>query len=276
MNILVTGSSGFLGSSLIKKLKDNVVQYDQNHNSLETLDNIELLKLKLRDIDVVYHLAGISNPNSPDLYNVNVTGTKNLTEVIKDLKQNTRIVFSSTFGVYKTPEKGDMINEDFPINPRNEYGRSKLEAEKLLLKNDKNIIIRLSNIYGTNMLHGKHSVVANFIDSILNKKPVKVFEKDATRDFIYIDDVVDSLYLALKCQDPGIYNICTGEETSIIKLIEMIEDKMNKKAILDFSVSSSGSGYWKGDFTKARKRLGWKPKFSLDKGLDKVILNKTI
>ena len=75
MNILVTGSSGFLGSSLIKKLKDNVVQYDQNHNSLETLDNIELLKLKLRDIDVVY-LAGISNPNSPDLYNVNVTGTK--------------------------------------------------------------------------------------------------------------------------------------------------------------------------------------------------------
>lgn len=276
MKILVTGSSGFIGSNLIKKLKGNVIQYDRNNNPLETLDNKELLKLKLKGVDVVYHLAGISNPKSVDLYKINVDGTKNLLNAVKELKQNTKIIYASTFGVYKIPKKGDLIDENYTIEPRNDYGKSKLEAEKLILKNNQNIVFRLSNIYGPEMLPGKHSVIANFIDSILNRKPMKVFEKDTTRDFIYIDDVINVLLKFVDMDISGIFNICSGEETSIMKLIEMIEDKMDKKAILDFSLSTSGSGYWKGDFTKARKRLGWKPKFSLDKGLDKVIFNKTI
>ncbi|MEK7169132.1 MAG: NAD(P)-dependent oxidoreductase [Patescibacteria group bacterium] len=271
MKILVTGSSGFIGSNLIKKLKGNVIQYDRNNNPLETLDNKDLLKSKLKDIEIVYHLAGISNPNSEDLYNVNFLGTKNLIDSINELGQNTKIIYASTFGVYQIPQKGDIINERYKINPRNEYGRSKLKAESLVLNNSKNIVLRLSNIYGIGMSPEKHSVVANFIDSIVKNIDIKVFEKNATRDFLHIDDAIDAFIKASENVDGGIFNICTGVETSILDLIKLIEKKLNKKAKLNFSTKTSGSGYWRGDYSKAQNILKWKPSIFLEKGISDII-----
>lgn len=271
MRILVTGSSGFIGSSLLKKLKGKIVLYDRNHDSRETLNNKKLLKKKLIGVDLVYHLAGISNPNSADLYNVNVIGTKNLVDVINSLKQDTKVIFASTFGVYKIPKKGDFINENYPIDSRNEYGKTKIEAEKLILKNNQNIILRFSNIYGQNMPAGQHSVVANFIDSILNQKTVKVLEKNTTRDFIYVDDVVEALVKALSLKNGGIFNICTNKETSIINLIKIIEKETNKKFIIDFSTPLTGSGYWRGNYNKAEKALNWKPRVNIVEGISKIV-----
>lgn len=271
MKILVTGSSGFLGSALIKKLNGEVILYDRNNNSSETLDNKELLKLKLKGVDVVYHLAGISNPKSTDLYKINVDGTKNLLDAVKELKQNTKIIFSSTFGIYKIPSKGDLIDESYTVEPRNEYGKSKYEAEKLILKNNQNIVFRFSNIYGPNMLPGKHSVVANFIDSIIKDVDLKVFEKDSTRDFLHVDDATDSFVKASTYKGSGIFNICSGVETSIIELIKVIENKLDKKAKLDFSTQVSGSGYWRGDYGKAQNILKWKPSIFLEKGISDII-----
>lgn len=271
MRILVTGSSGFLGSTLIKRLSGEVVLYDRNNNSSETLDNKELLKLKLKGIDVVYHLAGISNPKSGDLYKVNVDGTKNLLDAVKELKQNTKIIFSSTFGVYKTPGKGDLIDENYSIGPRNDYGKSKLEAEKLILMNNQNIVFRLSNIYGGGMLSGKHSVIANFIDSIIKDVDLKVFEKDSTRDFLHVDDATDAFIKASTYNGGGIFNICSGVETSIIELIKVIENKLDKKAKLDFSTQVSGSGYWRGKYNKALSILKWKPNIDLKEGISVII-----
>lgn len=271
MRILVTGSSGFLGSALIKRLNEDVILYDRDNNISESLDNKKLLKIKLKGVDVVYHLAGINNPKSIDLFKVNVDGTKNLIDAVKELKQNTKIIYASTFGIYKTPKKGDLIDENYPIEPRNDYGKSKLEAEKLILKNNQNIVFRLSNIYGPGMLPGKHSVVANFIDSVFNKKIASVYEKDATRDFIYIDDVIDALIKSLDLEVGGVFNICTGDETSIINLIKIIEKKTVKKFILDFSTISTGSGYWRGSYKKAEKILKWKPRVNINDGISKIL-----
>lgn len=271
MKILVTGSSGFVGSNLIKRLNGEVILYDRNNNSSETLDNIELLKLKLKNVDIVYHLAGISNPKSTDLYKVNVDGTKNLLDAVKELKQNTKIIYASTFGVYRIPKKGDLIDENYTIGPRNNYGKSKLEAEKLILRNNQNIVFRLSNIYGPGMLSGKHSVVANFIDSIIKDVDLKVFEKDSTRDFLNIDDATDAFIKASTYNGGGIFNICSGVETSIIELIRVIENKLDKKAKLDFSTQVSGSGYWRGKYNKALSILKWKPNIDLKRGISDII-----
>lgn len=271
MRILVTGSSGFLGSALIKKLNGEVILYDRNNNSSETLDNKELLKLKLKGVGVVYHLAGISNPKSTDLYKINVDGTKNLLDAVKELKQNTKIIFSSTFGVYRIPSEGDIVDESYAVEPRNDYGKSKLEAEKLLLENSQNVIFRLSNIYGQGMLPSKHSVVANFIDSIIKDVDLKVFEKDSTRDFLHVDDATDAFIKASTYNGGGIFNICSGVETSIIELIKVIENKLDKKAKLDFSTQVSGSGYWRGKYNKALSILKWKPNIDIKKGISDII-----
>lgn len=271
MNILVTGSSGFIGSKLVNKLNHNIVLYDRKNNFRETLDNIDLLRSKLKGIDVVYHLAGISNPRSPYLFQVNTDGTRNLIQAIKDLKQKTKIIFSSTFGVYKVPKKGDVIDECYPIKPRSMYGKSKLEAEKLLLENDQNVVFRFSNVYGPHMLPGEHSVVANLIDAILNERPARIYEKEATRDFVFIDDVVNSLIRPLNLNVGGVFNICTNNETSIFDLAKNIEKISGRKFIFDFSIVSKGSGYWRGSYKKAEDVLNWRPKIDLNKGLSKIL-----
>lgn len=271
MKILVTGSSGFLGSSLTSRLNGDVVLYDQQHDLSESLDNKKLLRSKLKDVNIVFHLAGISDPTSPNLNNVNVDGTRNLIEAITTLKQETKIIFASTFGVYKIPQKGDLINENHLTIPRNAYGKSKLEAEKIILSNPENIVLRFSNIYGPNMVPGRHSVVTNFIDSIKNNKKVIIYDKNATRDFLYIDDAVESLIKASEVKVGGVFNICSGEETSIIELIKIVEKKMGKKAILDLSNPFQNSGYWRGDYSKAKDILNWNPKINLNIGLLKTI-----
>lgn len=279
MNILVTGATGFIGSKLVPRLNSlgyNVSSYDRSSNPSQTLDNTDLLIQRIKRVDVIYHLAGISNPDSLDLFKVNVEGTSNLFNIVNDLNPNAKIIFASTFGVYKIPERGDLIDEEYPVDPRNEYGKSKLGAEKIILSNQKNIVLRFSNIYGPNMVPGRHSVVANFIDSIKNNKKVVIYDKNATRDFLYIDDAVESLVKASEIKVGGVFNICTSEETSMISLVEIIETKLNKKAILDFLVFSEGSGYWRGNYSKAKKNFNWEPKISLSNGLSKTTKSKKI
>lgn len=277
MKILVTGSSGFVGSNLVSRLnrtKHKVITYDVCRNKLETLSNINLLKRKLKGIDIVYHLAGISSPDSPDLFKVNVEGTFNLVNILNDLNSNAKIIFASTFGVYKIPEKGDYVNEKYQIDPRNEYGKSKFDAEKIILSSKRNMVFRFSNIYGPNMSAGRHSVVANIIDSAFYNKIVKVYEMDTTRDFLYVDDAVDSLVKAAKYDDGGIFNVCTGVETSISDLIRVIEIKTDRKIKLDLSAHTSDGGYWKGDNSKIRRILKWHPRTNLGKGISNIVDKK--
>lgn len=271
--ILVTGSSGFLGSNLIKRLGSNITTYDLQNDPNEILENKDCLKKKLKNIDLVYHLAGISDPNSPDLYKVNVLGTDNLITAIDELKQNTRVVFASSFAVYQIPQKGDIVDEKYPTNPRNEYGKSKLMAEKIVLNNKFNIVMRFSNAFGPGMSSGKHSVISNFIERINNGETLNIYDKNASRDFIYIDDIVDALVMVSKYENTNIFNICSGEETNISNLVSLIEKITKKKARINFSSQELNSGNWRGSFKKARKCFGWKPKVGIETGLKKIINN---
>lgn len=266
MKILVTGSAGFIGSRLVKKLKNSridVVEYDYVNSVLETLDNKSLLSKKVSDVDLIYHLAGISDPHDPTLNKINVEGTKTVAKIAK--KNNTKIVFASTFGVYKVPKKGETITEEFDLDPRNDYGISKLAAEKQLNSHD--ILFRVSNVYGPGIPQGKHSVVSNFIYSIVNGQPVTINDKNASRDFIFVDDVVDGFFLILKnMEKSGVYNLCTGVETKVVDLIPKIEKITNHKAKVRY-IDGNFTGNWKGDSNKVFTQMQWTPHISLDEGL---------
>lgn len=271
MNILITGSSGFLGKKLADKIGSEFVGFDIANSVLETLDNSKLLKSKLKNIDLVYHLAGITDSSSPNLYKVNVDGTKCLMEAINSTGRDVKVVFASSFAVYKTPKKGEAIDEGYPVEPRNKYGESKLVAEKLILQNPKNIVLRFSNIYGPGMSSGRHSVIANFIEAISSSGNIYVYDKDATRDFVYIDDVVKALILSKELNTGGIFNICSGQETSVLELIKIIEGLTGKTANIDLSKKEKNGGFWKGDFKRASQILNWRPSVDIRNGLNKIL-----
>lgn len=280
MKILVTGSSGFLGSNLISRLKKSeykVINYDLHSYPLEKLSNIKLLMEKIKGIDAVYHLAGIKDSTSSELYRVNILETRNLINAIRLYAPKAHLIFTSTFAVYKIPSRGQMVDEDFPIVPRNEYGRSKLKAEKEIENISKKFgvrstILRISNIYGPSKVLVKNSVIADFIDKIMKNEEIEIEGNGRqTRDFIFVDDVVSALVCALSTDKSfGVYNIASGEEVSIIELVSKIEKIFGKKAKVTFIIQNNQSGFWRGSIESAEKHLSWKPKIFLEDGLVKI------
>lgn len=282
LKIGVTGGSGFLGSLLSKRLKDAGI-YDVKIIDVvgDPLFDPAILKEFVTDADVIYHLAGIKDSKNPDLVRVNVQGTKNLLEVIRKFAPKSHFVFASSFAVYKIPNSGQIVSENFPTEPRNEYGKSKLEAEKIVREysnkfNIKSTIFRMSNIYGPGDSFGRNSVISDFIDKVRKGETLNIDgDGSQTRDFIFLDDVVSAL---LKVQADlnsfNIFNIASGEEVSISKLVSTIEKTINRKANIKFSPVGSQGGFWKGDARLAKKLLLWTPSVFLEDGIRRIISAK--
>lgn len=281
--ILITGASGFIGSHLIKKLKTNEdIKLKLLSRTKKTLFNINLLQKSVVGCDVIVHLAGITNSNDEDLFKVNVLGTVNLLEVVKRNKPSCKIIFPSTFAVYRTPKKSEIITEEFNILPRNKYGLSKKICEELLEYyshnfNIKSVVLRISNIYGLDAKPFKHSVIATFLEQITLDQPLTINgDGKATRDFIYIDDVISAICNAIfkkNIDSFSIFNICSGQQVSLNELVNILEKITSKKIIKVYNNLSLNEGYWCGDYKKAKKVLGWIPKVNIVDGLNSFYKN---
>lgn len=279
IKIGVTGGSGFLGSLLSKKLND-AGMYDVKIIDVvgDPLFDPTILKEFVTGAEVIYHLAGIKDSKNPDLVRVNVQGTKNLLEVIRKIAPKCHFVFASSFAVYKIPKFGQIVSENFPTEPRNEYGKSKLEAEWMVAEYSnkfsiKSTILRMSNVYGPGDSFGRNSVVSDFINKIKNNETVTIEgDGDQTRDFIFIDDVVNALIVARKQQDIfNIFNISSGEEVSIRDLVSTIEKISGHKANIKMVSSDDQVGFWKGSSDRANKLLSWNSKISLQDGVGSMV-----
>jgi len=274
--ILVTGGEGFLGKRLVKKLKKKgleVLIFDQKSNPKHTLLDKKMLLKNIEEVDTVFHLAAINNPTEKRIFDVNVIGTKNLSEVIKKKSPGTKIIFTSSFAVYKPPKKGETINENYPLLPRNNYGLSKLKAEKVLSKYSKEglsvVILRISNIYGYGMPPFGHSVVSTLLESAKKGKAVKIHgDGRQTRDFVFVEDVVEALIKGIEVKKRlSVINVCSGKETSIRELISIMKKTTKKNIKVEYDKSNKDQGYWKGDNGRAEKILNWMPKTPLENGI---------
>lgn len=176
MNILVTGSNGFIGKNLCIELKNKgfvVFPYDLN-KSEEDLANY------LLDADYIIHLAGVNRPLSVnEFYDGNTNFTKKLVDLISKSKRKIPIIFSSS------------VQAEFD----NDYGKSKKMAEDFLFTFMEKTcnpvtIYRLTNVFGKWCKPNYNSVVATFCHSIANNLPIEIRDENYEVKLVYVDDVV--------------------------------------------------------------------------------------
>jgi len=209
--ILITGSSGFIGSHLRKALPNSDGLSRTPSETTNIVGSILSLPVSVNDYDIIYHLAALvgteaSIKNPIATYNINVCGTLNLVRSFKGL-----FIFVSTVGVYD------------PL--RNPYFLSKYVCEEILrVAQCKHIIFRLANLYGK----GSKSVVQKWLEADL----IQIYgDGKQVRDFTYIDDVIQILANSFKLERNRTYNIGTGIPTTLNELAKQIAVLTGEKQI---------------------------------------------
>ena len=296
MRVLITGGAGFLGSALANRLAaagHNVcVLDDLSAGDPARLDSrvlftrgdvcdVPRMWTLLQGVDCVYHLAArVLVPESvlyPREYNaVNVGGTVAVMEAMRDAGVK-RVVLTSSGAVYGEQEV-QPVREDLPPNPSSPYAVSKLAAEHYVrtigaLWGIETVILRVFNAYGPRQpLPPSHApVIPQLLKQALGGGSLVVFgDGRQSRDFVYVDDVVEGLVAAATAKnvDRQVINLGAGLDVSINVLVDKIGRATGcKVAPLHSGAQSGGVSRLCADIRKAQRLLSFTPKVDLDTGL---------
>lgn len=280
--ILVTGSNGFVGRYLVEELKRQDVEVvtltDQNGSRIDVRDWQKIKEIK--DIDMVYHLAAVtyvpfSFENPRETYDVNVLGTLNILELCR-LRDVEKIVFLSSY-VYGQPQYLP-IDEKHLLQPTNPYARSKVLGENLCRAYYEDyylkcVILRPFNIYGEGQ---SNNFLMPFILKQLIKGKIELNDPKPKRDFLYIKDAVDSYIKAGEFdKDFEIFNIGNGKSYSVNEIVNKLIKMYGKDVKVNYKNDRRKNEIMDtlADIKKAKVKLCWKPKVSIDEGLKAMYNN---
>ncbi len=278
-NILITGSEGFIGQALKKKIKKEFPEYKIFGFDIQDGD-ISTTEPAFDHIDHVFHLAGKTYiPKSweepLEFYKTNVTGTNIILEFCR--KRKASLTYISAY-VYGMPEYLP-ISEKHPVNPNNPYMHSKILAESLCRfyarhYNVKITILRPFNVFGPGQK--PNFLIPLLIDQLLSKDKDIILVKDLRpkRDFIYIEDLLNAIILTLQ-EEKGIkiYNVGSGISISVKEIIEMLMEVTNIKKNIKTKEECRRNEILdvRADITKINNNLGWKPQFTFREGIIETI-----
>lgn len=300
MRFLVTGGAGFLGAALANRLAAGghlVVALDDLSNgdagrldprvsfTQGDVDNVPLLWSLLRDVDCVYHLAArVSVPQSilyPREYaRVNVGGTVGLMEAMRDTGVR-RVIFTSSGAVYGHQSRQPVCEKDTP-HPDSPYAVSKWAAEQYVrtigdLWGLETVALRIFNAYGPGQsLPVSHApVVPRFLQGALTGGSIIIFgDGSQSRDFVFVDDVVDALVTAATTTGLGhaVINIGRGRETTVSELIRHVERVAGRPVSVIYNPEKSGGvPRLTADIERARELLTFEPRIDLESGLTLIL-----
>jgi len=301
LNIIITGSAGFIGTHLTRHLLSHGYNVEGVDNYTHTITNMNRQVRHPFDIDVskqgwendkyiinfvencdaIVHLAantviGITVKSPAQAIRNNVEGVLNVLEACR--KHDLKMVFASSAEVYGSNQHTKPMNEHHPINPHTPYGASKIAGEYLCqtyrkVYGLKTNVTRCFNIYGPLQRIGS-GVIPIFTSRVLNgKSPIVLGDGLNTRDYVYIDDIVQAYELAILKDFQGEpVNFCSGVETSTNDLADLII-KISGANVKRRNGPARG---WEprrswGDFRRATREFNWKPEISLEEGLKKYV-----
>ena len=295
MKILITGSSGMIGSRLFELLLDkgyDVIGVDRktnrwNHILNKKTMNIDILKYKRldsipKDIDMIIHLAANARVyeliKNPYLAIENIITTFNIMEFARKRNIN-KIVFSSSREVYGNITDDHNVSENERIlGCENTYSASKIGAEAIIHSYKKNygidfVIMRFSNIYG--MYDDSDRVIPLWIKKALKNEELIIIGEDKSLDFIHIDDAIHGSVKIIDRLDSikgEVFNMASGESVKLTFVANKIKEILESKSKISTKENRKGETMkFRADITKARKLLGYKPEINIEKGLEKTV-----
>jgi UDP-glucose 4-epimerase len=238
----------------------------------------------LQHADSVFHLASTTLPSTSDAdmaYDLesNLVATVRMLEAAAASRVR-RMVFVSSGGTVYGIARQNPIPESHPTDPICSYGIHKLTIEKYLqLFRSKNrldsIVLRVSNIYGESQDCTRPlGAVAHFTSRAVNGIPIEIWgDGTTTRDYIYVDDVVDALAKSISYEGAErLFNIGSGRGVSLNQLVEMLQQRLSKPVTVNYR-SRRGCDVVENvlDISRARNELSWTPAVTLEFGLDTMI-----
>ena len=301
--ILITGGAGFIGSHLVESLKnqghelmvvDNLLSGKKENIENIVIDNIffdeigsiEILK-KIENFnpDICFHLAAQSSVvisvEDPMLdFDHNIIQPLQLIKTLLSTDCR-KFIFSSSGGtIFGEPDVIPTSEEDFAGEPESPYGISKKRLNEFieLIFSDKNSItysiLNFSNVYGPRQdPHGEAGVVSIFTSKMMNNLEPTVFgDGEQTRDYIFVQDVVDALLLSSTINENLFLNIGTGIETSVNELVAALKRTTAYQGDINYEPKRDGELQRSVlNNSKAMKVLGWEPKHSLESGVSELV-----
>jgi len=286
LKILILGSEGFVGHNLISGLSETNEIFSADliekslHPNYSQLDitNYENVEKIVKNVDVVINLAAhslVSSIEGPRKNaEINIIGLLNILESCKN-NGIKKIIFTSASSLVGEPQNL-KVSETHLAKPKTAYGITKLASEHYLrlyheLNGLEYVIFRFFNIYGP---FQKNGLIPTLYKKIVNNEPLTVFGKgDQIRDYVFIEDVVQ--YFAKACSTNNmnsIFNMGTGQGTTILEIINIMSDILNVKPQIDFQPPRSGEiGNFVSDTTLLQSTFGTIPNTPVREGLKKTI-----
>ena len=299
MKVLVTGGAGFIGSHLVDRLVQEgheVIVVDnlstgkrRNLNRAARFFKLDIQSWRLERVfrnerpNIVMHLAAqmdVRKSVEDPIFDaqVNVLGMLNVLQ--QAIKHGVRkLVFSSSGGAIYGEQEIYPAPESHVTRPLSPYGISKLCGEQYLsyfqrMSGLQVVNLRYANVYGPRQdPDGEAGVVAIFIQKLLNNEQAIVNGNGRqTRDFVYVEDVVEANLAVMGQEIQGTYNVGTGEETSINDLLRIIVAHTNSTCKEVHGPAKSGEQIRSViDSSKLRQELSWEPRVELSEGLKRTI-----
>lgn len=277
MKILLTGANGFIGSNLIRSplfKSHDLISLSSSQGDIATLNIKDLPKT-----DHVIHLAAATFvPDSwekpYDFYHTNVMGTNNILEYCRTHQASLTFLSSYSYG---TPQYLP-IDELHPHSLNTPYNHSKFLAEELCRFYANQFKVKINvlkpfNIFGEGQK--EYFVIPKILKQLLNPetKEIEVFDLTPKRDYLYIDDLISAIHCSLACSGHEIFNVGSGVSYSIQEIIELAckITKINKPIRTSHNSRKNEIMNLTANYDKIATKLGWKPTFSFENGLRKII-----